>query len=108
MVCVDGEGAFMLLLLAYAEERADLILVVRARDPAVVHTEAESGRLGLCLDGIERCEQLGGVDAVAPGLCCDRTHGYSSRASLIGRVQPRRGRLASSSGKWPNLLRQGP
>src|SRR6185437_13895088 len=74
VVRLDGERAVVLLLGAYAVERADLVPVVRARDPAVGHAEAEAGRLGVRLDGIERCEQLGHIDAVALGLGCDSSH----------------------------------
>jgi hypothetical protein len=78
VVRVDGERALVLLLGANAVEPADLVAVVRARDPAVIHAEPEPGRLGVCLDGIERREQLGHVDAVALGLRCDSTHSCSS------------------------------
>ena len=71
---VDGERAVVLLLGAYAVERADLVPVVRAGDPAVGHAEPEAGRLGVRLDGIERGEQLGHIDAVALGLGCDSSH----------------------------------
>src|SRR6185312_5918993 len=74
VVRLDGERAVVLLLGAYAVERADLVPVVRARDPAVGHAEPEAGRLGVRLDGIERCEQLGHIDAVALGLGCDSSH----------------------------------
>src|SRR5262249_46005592 len=84
VVSLDGEGGGTLLLRSHAVERADPVLVVRAGDPAVVHAEPEPGRLGRRLDGIERGKQLGRVDAVTPGLSCDSTHSYSSRASLIG------------------------
>src|SRR4051794_8594412 len=56
------------VLLQGAVERLHVVPVVRAAEPGVAGAELEPGKLRLCLDGVERAEELVGVDSVADRL----------------------------------------
>src|SRR5262249_3907445 len=81
--CVDPERiAAGGVLAARGVEVLDRGPVVRPVDPAVGGAELELGKLGLCLDQIQRREHLVGVDAVADRFG-DKSHAETSSVVVV-------------------------